>query len=326
MNKDQGIYMIKNTVNNKVYIGSSKVIRKRKYQHFNALKNNKHHSYHLQNAYNKYKKEAFIFEKLEYVENVEDLFTREKYWQSIFESYNDKYGYNIVEVNENGSYVYTDAIKKKISRSLRQTLKTKGAPHLRAIDVYKIGSRKMYKFDSIQEAANALELDRSTIESKLNRIAHNDIIFVHEGKKPFKVYLHTLKVNSGFYVENKTKGFYGYNKKTGAIKYFSSKREFLSSVNKKNPRSTDTLVNGKRVYGYVLAYTKEELEQKIKSRTRAKKTTKFKYFVEEENKCTLFFTIPEMLDTYNEFSLTGVNKCLYGSRQSHKGMSIAKIA
>lgn len=59
-----GIYKITNILNNKCYIGSSKNMKRREYIHFYKLKKNEHHCHHLQNAYNKYGKENFIFEPM----------------------------------------------------------------------------------------------------------------------------------------------------------------------------------------------------------------------------------------------------------------------
>jgi group I intron endonuclease len=49
-----GIYFIKSTIDDRLYIGSSKNIGKRLKHHFNALNRNKHANTHLQNYYNKY--------------------------------------------------------------------------------------------------------------------------------------------------------------------------------------------------------------------------------------------------------------------------------
>ena len=57
-----GIYTINNTVDGKVYVGSSANLYERKAAHWNHLKNNKHHNPHLQNAWNKYGKDCFVFE------------------------------------------------------------------------------------------------------------------------------------------------------------------------------------------------------------------------------------------------------------------------
>lgn len=75
-----GIYRIINLVNNKMYIGSAKDLIERKCNHFSELRNNKHHSIHLQRAYNKLEnKKVLNFEILEYCnENI--LIERENYY------------------------------------------------------------------------------------------------------------------------------------------------------------------------------------------------------------------------------------------------------
>ncbi len=49
------VYKIKNNINNKVYIGSTKNFEKRKSRHLSELKKNRHHSIYFQRFYNKYK-------------------------------------------------------------------------------------------------------------------------------------------------------------------------------------------------------------------------------------------------------------------------------
>jgi len=63
MNKISGLYRIINKTNNKFYIGSSDDIHRRwRDGHINLLEKNKHDNQHLQNAWNKYGKDNFIFE------------------------------------------------------------------------------------------------------------------------------------------------------------------------------------------------------------------------------------------------------------------------
>jgi len=57
-----GIYKITNTINGNTYIGSSINIHRRFVQHRHLLNHNKHDSKHLQNAWNKYGEQAFVFE------------------------------------------------------------------------------------------------------------------------------------------------------------------------------------------------------------------------------------------------------------------------
>ena len=63
----QCIYKIVNLQNPiKIYIGSTKNLRKRIYAHCNDVKNNKHHSYLLQNAWNKYGENNFNVHIIEF--------------------------------------------------------------------------------------------------------------------------------------------------------------------------------------------------------------------------------------------------------------------
>lgn len=63
-----GIYQIKNTKNNKVYIGKSKNINHRFNGHKSSLRKNSHRNRHLQKAYNKYGLEVFEFSIIEICE------------------------------------------------------------------------------------------------------------------------------------------------------------------------------------------------------------------------------------------------------------------
>lgn len=127
MKTNHGIYKIINLQNNKIYIGSSSNLKSRKYKHFLGLKNNKHCNYHLQNSYNKYGKENFKWEIIEYIkydENIEilknNLLEREQYYLNLYESYNPEKGYNICSIagSRLGSEV-SEKTKQKISEGNR---------------------------------------------------------------------------------------------------------------------------------------------------------------------------------------------------------------
>lgn len=60
-----GIYQIRNIHNNKLYIGSSVDLKRRKNDHFSSLKRGSHHSLKLQSAYSKHGESSFVFEILE---------------------------------------------------------------------------------------------------------------------------------------------------------------------------------------------------------------------------------------------------------------------
>lgn len=76
----QGIYCIKNKINNEIYIGSSIHIYKRRNRHFSELRNNKHKNYKLQRLYNLHGEESFLFYLIESVDIKENLISREQYY------------------------------------------------------------------------------------------------------------------------------------------------------------------------------------------------------------------------------------------------------
>lgn len=61
------IYKITNLVNNKIYVGSAVIFRKRRDLHLLELKRGKHHSRYLQNAYHKYGVGNFKFDIIEII-------------------------------------------------------------------------------------------------------------------------------------------------------------------------------------------------------------------------------------------------------------------
>jgi group I intron endonuclease len=89
-----GIYIIKNIINNKVYIGQSVDIYHRWIQHKADLRNEHHHNEHLQRAWNKYGEKNFEFAVL--IECSEsELNSLEKSFIVDYKSNDGHYGYNL---------------------------------------------------------------------------------------------------------------------------------------------------------------------------------------------------------------------------------------
>jgi group I intron endonuclease len=90
---NQGIYKIINIQNDNFYIGSSVNLHRRKIRHFSELRNNKHNNKHLQNAWNKYGENCFVFVIVELVDKKEELHLVENKW--LDGSVGKKYCYNL---------------------------------------------------------------------------------------------------------------------------------------------------------------------------------------------------------------------------------------
>jgi group I intron endonuclease len=94
--ENTGIYKITNTVNGKFYIGSSNDIKHRWNEHKSKLKSNRHINTKLQNAWNFYGEDKFLFEVVESTDNNQSiLFEREQHYLDLFKPYMRDIGYNI---------------------------------------------------------------------------------------------------------------------------------------------------------------------------------------------------------------------------------------
>jgi group I intron endonuclease len=102
-------------VNGHCYIGQSVDLNKRKSQHFISLKKNKHVNGYLQNAFNLYGEENFVFEIILVCEKDKKTLT---YYEQTIESIYRKQNisYNIREcVDSNRGIKWTDESKQKLS-------------------------------------------------------------------------------------------------------------------------------------------------------------------------------------------------------------------
>lgn len=115
-----GIYIISNTENSKIYIGSTHNFKVRWKKHKSLLNKNKHHSKHLQNAWNKYGESVFDFQVFEYV-CLDQLIAREQVWLDFFKPFKTQ-GYNICPTAGNSQgYTHSKETITKITNSVKET-------------------------------------------------------------------------------------------------------------------------------------------------------------------------------------------------------------
>lgn len=130
--KGAGVYQIRCKSENKAYIGSSTNCQERIQKHFSELRLNKHTNKRLQEAYNKYGFEDFIFSIVLYATDVDNLLEYETNYQiklGIENIYNDKIsGYYIsdelqkIHVNSDKSSHKTEQYRAYMA-SIKQTRK-----------------------------------------------------------------------------------------------------------------------------------------------------------------------------------------------------------
>lgn len=113
-----GVYTITNTVNKKIYVGSTANkmgFRERWRSHLNALKRGKHCNIHLQNAFNKYGENTFVFD-IVLICSKEECKVQEQIMLDKIKSYNSEIGYNICKKAGNSlGRKHSEETKKKIA-------------------------------------------------------------------------------------------------------------------------------------------------------------------------------------------------------------------
>lgn len=108
-----GIYMIKNIINDKVYIGQTKMrFVKRFWHHEWMLNHNKHDNIHLQNAWNKYGSDCFEFSVLCVCDDYDRLNELEIFYINKFNSVEN--GYNIQSGGQVNISTYIPEESRKI--------------------------------------------------------------------------------------------------------------------------------------------------------------------------------------------------------------------
>ncbi len=127
------VYLIRNLVNNKVYVGQTKNFNQRKYGHRYAMKKGVERP--LYRAMRKYGFENFTFEVLEECTD-ESINEREQHWVVQFDSFNPERGYNLTSGGNQDTNV-SEETKRKLSESLRG--KSKTDEHKRRISDSRMG-------------------------------------------------------------------------------------------------------------------------------------------------------------------------------------------
>lgn len=116
-NHISGVYIIKNLVNNKVYIGQSKSCTIRWRSHKSELKGGYHGNSYLQASYNKYGLDSFEYSILESCSS-DIIDERERYWIKRYNSTNRDFGYNR-ESGGNVNKVMSEESKRKMRKAAK---------------------------------------------------------------------------------------------------------------------------------------------------------------------------------------------------------------
>lgn len=176
-----GIYTVTNIIDNKIYVGYSKNCNKRFAEHTSLLLNNKHKNLHLQNAWNKYGKDKFVFEILEECDK-QYLASQEHYWVITLNTRDFNFGYNILPTHPfklNSGHSLETKSKQRLSALKRKNYKEQ-LEQLRISNVGKKASvetlekmsknREVYKYKIIDKEGNIYDCTNLRKFSKQHNI------------------------------------------------------------------------------------------------------------------------------------------------------------
>ena len=117
--KLSGIYKITCIATGKFYIGSAKDIHRRLARHKSDLSRDVHHNTLLQRSVNKYGKDMFEFEILEFIDDVESLLQREQHYLDTLNPCDINIGFNLsIQAGSRLGVPVTEETKAKISKTL----------------------------------------------------------------------------------------------------------------------------------------------------------------------------------------------------------------
>ena len=205
-----GIYQIRNLVNNKVYIGSTLDFYERRRDHFSLLRSNKyiHHCEHLQNSFNKYGEENFVFEVIEFCES-DVRYKSEQYWLDKFYGKNICYNKNPIANSPPIHY---------------------GKENPRAKTIICLDDKNI--FHTIKDCANYYHIDRSSLNRNIRGLYN----------KPTRKFTY-LTIYNKMLEDNYTEEII-YKKYNTLIIYYD---QYLDHIKNKNPITGKSNGNSKPV-------------------------------------------------------------------------------
>jgi hypothetical protein len=169
------IYKIVNADNSKLYVGSCVGHYLRKGQHWYKLRKGTHDNNHLQSAWNMYGEDSFVFEVIEYVDNVNELIEREQYWIDSLKVCNRTKGYNKApRAGSNLGLKMSEESKAKMSKAKKgvkqdpEVVKRRALSNSKKVDCYDVVGDLVMGFNCIRHAADFFKIDPASISKALS--------------------------------------------------------------------------------------------------------------------------------------------------------------
>lgn len=310
----EGVYAIHNLVTGKKYIGQSVSIKNRWRKHLLELRNNRHHSKHLQHSFNKYGENVFIFGIIEECD-YKNLTAREQYWINHFDSYNN--GYNSVETSIKGGRLFSEEDKMiyRINAKVRWDNLSRKEKNRRL--------KKLEEFRAEVPSTKVTIYDRSTLE----KISEFDSY--RECAEHFKISIEKMRrLISKLYCENDTHWSW---KNYIIIRESDSLEKYLERVNAYKTQVDAKLMEYRRIRKENSKPKKQLLSKEDRKKSweigrkralqvkRDKQTKVLQIWDKEDN---LITTVLTQKDAEKFTGVAGryIDKVLRGDKKSYKGI------
>lgn len=162
-----GVYVIKNSLDSRIYVGSSLDMYSRLQTHKKKLKNLNHPNQKLNNFCKKYGYDKFIFDVLEFCDK-EFLLEKEQFYMDKFESY-----YNGFNISKTSIYPYKDLTEVQIQERRENFAKKMGV----CFYMYDLNFNET-KYNSLKECERKTKISSSKLSECLNKKSfHKKYVF-----------------------------------------------------------------------------------------------------------------------------------------------------
>lgn len=211
-----GVYIIRNKLNNKFYIGSSKSILKRIQEHRCRFKKNDGINKHIQNAYNKYGESNFEYNVLD-ICTPDDKYDREQVFLSEL-----KPEYNLsLNVIANKNQTRSEEAKRKSSETQRQMVKD-GLINARKAYIYDIAEFCLIR--ECESTKDARKLLKISTGSNLDEILFREKYIISFSK--FESLYEMKNYVNKTYMVTRTNKYIITEASDGSLVYYKSAKDF----------------------------------------------------------------------------------------------------
>lgn len=330
------IYGIRNVDSGKIYVGSTKNFKSRKYEHCNSLKNNKHHSAHLQNSWNKYGAESFEFIIIEEITDLDKLLEREIYWIEYYNSINNEWGYNMAIPTLIGGHICTERKKAILRVKVKQQHQRQTQEGYYRTVLYNLKTDTYTVYNTPKEAKlagsiGAGKMHNLNVGTVIIRESKFSDAVVAKWKKRYDTYIYTPPSTSVFAVSA-----YDFT----IVKEYKSKTQTaidLFGVPNEVNQITQVIDTTNRFRWYYYFSSKEKMNElllkchKVMSRenytkpySRIEKTYKYKLVSPDKLEIHLY-QAKDCVNYIPNATTKGVKKLVSNERSSYYGWTIEKL-